>query len=205
MLELLDRTKDEDLMIIEVLGKGNPAKNTFTELKKVTKDPQSIFYIGVPKGQDFLTSVSAMAKTNEGNRYILPKESGKPMERYKELGKLGQDIHDLLNETVDKQLASANKNIELEEEDEEILAELRRSNKENTLLHLLRKVYRSMTGQVLDIGAGKELQRKFKEERAKRIKRIKEMKERDDSPEPITEEQRQFLEERRRRLEEEGE
>ena len=203
MLELLDRTKDEDLMIIEVLGKGNPAKNTFTELKKVTKDPQSIFYIGVPKGQDFLTSVSAMAKTNEGNRYIRPKESGKEMDRYKELGKLGQDIHDLLNETVDKQLASANKNIELEEEDEEILAELRRSNKENTLLHLLRKVYRSMTGQVLDIGAGKELQRKFKEERAKRIKRIKEMKERDDSPEPITEEQRQFLEERRRRLDEE--
>ena len=40
-------------------------------MKKIVKDPQSIFYIGVPKGKDFLTSVSAMEKTIKGNRYIL--------------------------------------------------------------------------------------------------------------------------------------
>ena len=208
MLELLDRTKDEEMMIIEVLGKGNPAKNTFTEMKKIAKDPQSIFYIGVPKGKDFLTSVSAMEKTIKGNRYIRPKESGKEMDRYKELGKLGQDIHDLLNEKMDKELAAANKAIELEleqqeEKDKEMLAELERSKEENTLLHLLRQVYRSMTGQVLDIGAGKELQRKFKEERAKRIKRIKEQRAQEDTPDPISDEQREFLTERRRRLDEE--
>ena len=203
MLELLDKTKDEEMMIIEVLGKGNPAKNTFTEMKKIAKDPQSIFYIGVPKGKDFLTSVSAMEKTIKGNRYIRPKESGKEMDRYKELGTLGQDIHDLLNKKVDEKLAAANEAIELEEEDEETLAELRRSNEENTLLHLLRQVYRSMTGQVLDIGAGKELQRKFKEERAKRIKRIKEQRAQEDTPDPISDEQREFLTERRRRLDEE--
>jgi hypothetical protein len=172
-------------------------------MKKIAKDPQSIFYIGVPKGKDFLTSVSAMEKTIKGNRYIRPKESGKEMDRYKELGELGQDIHDLLNEKVDKQLAAANEAIELEEEDEETLAALRRSKEENTLLHLLRQVYRSMTGQVLDIGAGKELQRKFKEERAKRIKRIKEQRGQEDTPDPISDEQREFLTERRRRLDEE--
>ena len=208
MLELLDRTKDEEMMIIEVLGRGNPAKNTFTEMKKIAKDPQSIFYIGVPKGKDFLTSVSAMEKTIKGNRYIRPKKSGKEMDRYKELGKLGQDIHDLLNEKVDKELAAANSAVELEleqqeEKDKEMLAELRRSKEENTLLHLLRQVYRSMTGQVLDIGAGKELQRKFKEERAKRIKRIKEQRAQEDTPDPISDEEREFLTERRRRLDEE--
>ena len=130
------------------------------------------------------------------------------MDRYKELGKLGQDIHDLLNEKMDKELAAANKAIELEleqqeEKDKEMLAELERSKEENTLLHLLRQVYRSMTGQVLDIGAGKELQRKFKEERAKRIKRIKEQRAQEDTPDPISDEQREFLTERRRRLDEE--
>ena len=116
------------------------------------------------------------------------------MNRYKELGKLGQDIHDLLNEKVDKELAAANATIEIEleqqeEKDKEMLAELERSKEENTLLHLLRQVYRSMTGQVLDIGAGKELQRKFKEERAKRIKRIKEQRAQEDTPDPISDEQ----------------
>ena len=174
MLEVLEKKKDEDLMVIEVLGRGNPAKNTFTELKNIAKNPQRIFYLGVPKSEDFLAPLGVMQKMTKGNRYNRPKESGKSMERYKELGKLGQDIHDLLNEPVDKKAFAATEAMEIEEGDKEMLAELERSKRENSLLHLLRQVYRSMTGQILDIGAEKALQRKFKEERAKRIKRIKE-------------------------------
>ena len=174
MLEVLEKKKDEDLMVIEVLGRGNPAKNTFTELKNIAKNPQRIFYLGVPKSEDFLAPLGVMQKMTKGNRYNRPKEAGKSMERYKELGQLGQDIHDLLNEPVDKKAFAATEAMEIEEGDKEMLAELERSKRENSLLHLLRQVYRSMTGQILDIGAGKALQRKFKEERAKRIKRIKE-------------------------------
>ena len=196
MLELLNKSKDEEMMVIEVLGRGNPAKNTFTELKNIAKNPQRVFYLGVPKGEDFLAPLGTMQKMTQGNRYNRPKEAGKEMDRYKELGTLGQEIHDLLNEKMDKELAAANEAIELElkeKEDKKMLAELRRSKEENTLLHLLRQVYRSMTGQVLDIGAGKELQRKFKEERAKRIKQIKEQRAQEDTPDPITEQEKERL------------
>ena len=146
MLERLERSRDEDLMILEVLGKGNPAKNTFSELKKISRNPQSVFYVGVPRNEKFLAPLSVVEKKFGVNRYNRPKKPGEEMERYKELGDLGQDIHDLLNK---------------EEE-------------EKTLLQTLRDVYRSMTGQILDIGADKELQRKFRDERRKRIARIKE-------------------------------
>jgi len=146
MLERLERSRDEDLMILEVLGKGNPAKNTFSELKKIARSPQSVFYVGVPRNEKFLAPLSVVEKKVRANRYNRPKKPGEDMERYKELGDLGQDIHDLLN---------------TEEE-------------EKTLLQTLRDVYRSMTGQILDIGADKKLQRKFRDERRRRIARIKE-------------------------------
>jgi hypothetical protein len=174
MLELLDKTKDEELMVIEVLGRGNPSKNTFTELKNIAKNPQRVFYLGVPKSEDFLAPLGVMQKMTKATRYTRPKEAGKEMERYKELGELGQEIHDLLNKPVDEKLAAANEAVEIEEDDKELLAELERSKKENTLLHLLRQVYRSMTGQILDIGADKELQRKFREERQRRLAAIEE-------------------------------
>ena len=174
MLELLDKTKDEELMVIEVLGRGNPSKNTFTELKNIAKNPQRVFYLGVPKSEDFLAPLGVMQKMTKATRYTRPKEAGKELERYKELGELGQEIHDLLNKPVDEKLAAANEAVEIEEDDKELLAELERSKKENTLLHLLRQVYRSMTGQILDIGADKELQRKFREERQRRLAAIEE-------------------------------
>ena len=146
MLELLDKTKDEELMVIEVLGRGNPSKNTFTELKNIAKNPQRVFYLGVPKNEDFLAPLGVMQKMTKATRYTRPKEAGKEMERYKELGELGQEVHDLLNK---------------EEEGK-------------TLLQLLRDVYRSMTGQILDIGADKELKRKFREERQRRLAMIQE-------------------------------
>ena len=159
MLENLDKTKGEDIEILEVLGKGNPAKNNFSFLKKVKANAESAFYNHVPAGKNFFMPLIEDPKKNRGNRYFRPKEQGKPMEAYKEVGTLGQDIHDLLN----------------------------KKDEGKALIELLRDVYRSMTGQILDIGAEKGLKRKFKDERRRRMALIRESQE--DTSEEFDEEE----------------
>jgi hypothetical protein len=172
MLENLDKTKGEDLEILEVLGKGNIAKNNFSFLKKVKANAESAFYNHVPSGKNFFMPLIEQPTKNKGNRYFEPKRSGKRMEAYRELEKLGRDIHSLLNK-----------------EDEG-----------KALIELLRDVYRSMTGQILDIGAEKDLKRKFKDERRRRMALIRDSQE--DTSEEFDEEEIADVRERRKEIKE---
>jgi len=172
MLENLDKTKEEDLEILEVLGKGNPAKNNFSFLKKVKANAESVFYNRVPAGENFFMPLVEDPKKNRGNRYFEPKRSGKRMEAYRELETLGRDIHSLLN----------------------------KKDKGKVLIELLRDVYRSMTGQILDIGAEKGLKRKFKDERRRRMALIRDSQE--DTSEEFDEEEIADVRESRKEIKE---